>query len=338
MKYRTLGRTGLRVSEITFGCGNVGGLMVRGSQQEQLDAVNYALKLGINYFDTAPAYGKGISETNLGKVLRQIQPDVMVATKVGISSENLKDLRGTVQSSLETSLSRLGREYVDVLQLHTPISLEPGGTDQHWSVSLSDVLGTNGISEAFDSVRSQGLVRFTGFTGLGEADALQQVVNSNRFDLVQSYYNLLNPSAGLAVPSGFTGHNFRQLIKLAMIQNMGVVIIRVMAGGALGGKAARTGYASSTVGGAIIPGAEYEVDEARAGKLDFILTDDVTSLPQTAIRFALMHQGVSTVLVGFSNIGQIEEAVGCSGKEPIDKSVVDRLMDLWSTDFNMINP
>lgn len=61
---------------------------------------------------------------------------------------------------------------------------------------------------------------------------------------------------------------------------MGVVVIRVMAGGALGGKAARTGYASPTIGGAIVPGARYEVDEARARKLDFVLTGDVTSLPQ----------------------------------------------------------
>jgi len=337
MKYRTLGRMGLRVSEIAFGCGNVGGLMVRGSQQEQLDAVKYALELGINYFDTAPAYGEGISETNLGKVLRQIQPDVMVATKVGISSDNLKDIRGAIQSSLETSLSRLGRDYVDVLQLHTPISLEPSGIDQRWSLRLRDVLGTNGVAEAFDSVRSQGLVRFTGFTGLGETDALHQVVNSDRFDLVQSYYNLLNPSAGLAVPSGFIGNNFRQLINLAAERNMGVVIIRVMAGGALGGGVARTGYASPTVGGAIAPGAEYEVDETRAGKLGFMLAGNVTSLPQAAVRFALAHQGVSTVLVGFSNLKQIEEAASCSSKGPLPKSVVERLMNMWVTDFGIGN-
>jgi aryl-alcohol dehydrogenase-like predicted oxidoreductase len=60
------------VSEIGFRCGNVGGLMVRGTEQEQLEAVKLALELGINYFDTAPAYGNGQSETNLGKVLKQI--------------------------------------------------------------------------------------------------------------------------------------------------------------------------------------------------------------------------------------------------------------------------
>ncbi|MFC2020242.1 aldo/keto reductase [Chloroflexota bacterium] len=338
MEYRILGRTGLRVSEVAFGCGNVGGLLVRGNQQEQLDAVARALELGINYFDTAPLYGNGKSETNLGQVLRQLRPDVIVATKVGITSDDLKDIKGAVQTSLETSLSRLGRDYVDVLQLHTPISSDGGEAGRRWSVGLRDVLGTNGIAEAFDSVRSQGLVRFIGFTGLGETDALHQVINSERFDLVQSYYNLLNPSAGLAIPSEFAGQDFRQLINLAMQQNMGVVIIRVMAGGALGGEVARTGYASPAVGGAIAPGARYEVDEARAGKLGFVLTGDLSSLPQAAVRFALAHQGVSTVLVGYSNLGQIEEAAGCSGKDPIPDSVMERLMAMWSTDFGIINP
>ena len=68
MEYRLLGRTGLKVSEIGFGCGNIGGLIIRGSFEEQLEAVRIALDLGINYFDTAPSYGDGLSETNLGHV------------------------------------------------------------------------------------------------------------------------------------------------------------------------------------------------------------------------------------------------------------------------------
>lgn len=335
MKYRTLGKTGLQVSEIAFGCGNVGGLLVRGSPRDQLEAVNHALELGINYFDTAPVYGNGKSEANLGSVLIQLKPDVIVATKVNLNRDDLKDIKGTIQSSLETSLGRLKRDYVDVLQLHTPISLTRGEYQQRWCVSLTDVLGTNGIADAFDAVRSQGLVRFIGFTGLGETRALHQTINSNRFELVQAYYNLLNPSAGLAMPSGFIGHDFRQIINLAMNQNMGVVVIRVLAGGALGGEVARSGYASPAVGAAIVAGAEYEVDETHAKKLEFVLTGDVASLPQAAVRFALMHQYVSTVLVGFSNIEQIDEAVSCSGKDLISNSVIERLMNLWSTNFGV---
>ncbi|MBA7708576.1 hypothetical protein ES703_117478 [subsurface metagenome] len=79
-------------------------------------------------------------------------------------------------------------------------------------------------------------MRFLGFTGLGETSALHQVVDSGRFDLVQVYYNLLNPSAGLAMSSRFVGRDFRQLLNLAAAHDMGVVVIRVLAGGALGGE------------------------------------------------------------------------------------------------------
>lgn len=333
MRYRTLGRTGLQVPEIAFGCGNVGGLLVRGSHQEQLNAVSHALELGINYFDTAPDYGVGQSETSLGRVLKELRAKVVLATKVQISGDDLKDIRSAIQRSLEASLSRLGQNYVDVLQLHTPISTQRGAIDWSRAIALEDVLGRNGVADALDTVRSQGLVRFIGFTGIGETKALHQIIDSNRFDLMQSYYNLLNPSAGLNMPSGFTGYDFGRIINSASEHKMGVAVIRVMAGGALGGATARTGYASPTVGGPIVPSADYEADEMRAKKLGFLVRGDTLNLAQAAIRFALMHSGVSTVLVGFSNLWQIDKAAAWSGKEPLPASAMRRLKDMWATDF-----
>jgi len=119
MRYRTMGRTGLVVSEVGFGCGNIGGLMIRGSDDEQIEAVELALDLGINYFDTAPSYGDGRSETNLGKVLSELDPNIVLATKVGLSLEQLDDIPDAVERSVEASLNRLQRDYVDVLQLHS---------------------------------------------------------------------------------------------------------------------------------------------------------------------------------------------------------------------------
>lgn len=96
--YRELGKTRLKVSEIGFGCGNVGGLMIRGSYGEQIQAVSRAIELGINYFDTAQRYGNGSSETNLGRVMKELKPkNVVVATKVGLQAEDLKDIRGAVR-------------------------------------------------------------------------------------------------------------------------------------------------------------------------------------------------------------------------------------------------
>ena len=242
MEYRVLGRTGIRVSEIGFGCGSVGGLMVRGSHDEQVKAVSRALELGIDYFDTAPSYGDGQSETNLGRVLEELSPEVTVATKVRLGVEDLDDIQGAVECSLEASLKRLRRDSVDVFQLHSRVAMERDSED--WSarsktISLEDVLGAGGVVDAFDSVRSQGLTRFIGFTGLGEAGALHRIVESGRFDLVQAYCNMINPSAGWDMPDGFTGYNFDRLIDKAAGRGMGVVAIRVMAAGAVGGTTAR---------------------------------------------------------------------------------------------------
>src|SRR3990172_2229381 len=106
MKYRVLGRTGLQVSEIGFGCGAVGGLIIRAPLKERLTAVNRALELGINYFDTAAAYGNGQSEENLGEVLKSVKPNLILATKFGIVREDLNDIGGAVRRSLYFSLKR----------------------------------------------------------------------------------------------------------------------------------------------------------------------------------------------------------------------------------------
>jgi aryl-alcohol dehydrogenase-like predicted oxidoreductase len=329
MEYRVLGRTGIRISEIGFGCGNVGGLMVRGSHEEQVEAITLALELGIDYFDTAPSYGDGRSEANLGRVLEELSPDVTVATKVRIGAEDLEDIQGAVEHSLEASLRRLRRDSVDVFQLHSRVALERDGEGWRGAIGIEDLLGEGGVVDAFESMRSQGLTRFIGFTGIGEAEALHRVVKSGRLDVVQAYCNMINPSAGWKVPDGFSGYDFGRLIDKAASVGMGVAAIRVMAAGAVGGASAREGYATPVVRGPMVPGGGYGEDEARVRGLSFLVSGDVHSIPEAAIRFVLMQIGVSVVLVGFSDLGQIEEAAACSGKGPIPPSSMERLRASW---------
>jgi aryl-alcohol dehydrogenase-like predicted oxidoreductase len=326
MNYRYLGRTGLRISEIGFGCGNIGGLMVRGTFDEQVSAVARAVELGINYFDTAPDYGRGQSETNLGKVLAHLKPDVHVGTKVRVNPENLPDLAGFIASSVETSLTRLGRDYVDLLQLHTPI-VHRGGQ----GLTVDNVIGFEGVADVFESLRQRGLTRFIGITGLGDTAAVKDVINSGRFDTVQAYYNLLNPSAGQEVPAGFGGQDFDRLIIRAGERGMGVIAIRVMAGGALGGAAARTGYASPTVGGALAAGSDYEKDERRVARI-LSLAGDELPLQRATVRFALMNESVSTAMVGFSDSAQIDEAVTAAGEGPLPDAFMTSLRTAWEQD------
>lgn len=331
MKYRKLGKTGVKVSEIGFGCGNVGGLMIRGTREEQTEAATRALELGINYFDTAPSYGDGRSEANLGRVLEALDPDVFVATKVRIGASDLNDIEAAVERSLDASLRRLRVDSVDLLQLHSRIAMERDGEGWQGALGIDDVLEENGVAGAFEEMRSKGLVRYAGFTGLGEAEALHRVVESGCFDVVQSYFNLLNPSAGYLVPEGFYGYDFRRLINRAGEHGLGVAAIRVMAAGALGGDIARTGHAAPNVRGPMVPGGEYADDKTKAKNLEFLISEDVASLPQAAIRFVLSHPGVSVAMVGFSSLEQVEEAAMCSDNGPLPDAVIERLKETWVT-------
>ena len=120
MQYRTFGRTGLKVSELGFGCGAVGGLLVRGDPKDMVRGAARAIEAGVNYFDTANTYGDGESERNLGRVLRELNAEVLVGTKVRLAVTDMEEIEEAVAASVEGSLTRLGREYVDLIQLHNP--------------------------------------------------------------------------------------------------------------------------------------------------------------------------------------------------------------------------
>ena len=105
MQYRTIGKTGLRVSEIGFGCGNNAVLMVKAPHQDQVKAVRYALDAGINFFDTAFAYGLGKSEENLGGILRELGAEPVISTKIRLEPDAVEDLKGATVRAVEGGLS-----------------------------------------------------------------------------------------------------------------------------------------------------------------------------------------------------------------------------------------
>jgi L-galactose dehydrogenase/L-glyceraldehyde 3-phosphate reductase len=334
MQYRTLGGTGIKISEIGFGCGNNAVLMVRASFEEQLRAVRRALDLGINYFDTAFAYGLGRSEENLGKILNELGASAVVSTKIRLEPEAAGDLKSATMQAVEAGLKRLQKKSVDLIQLHNRVMLErnPG---KRFSLTPRDVLGRKGLLEGFKEMRDQGKVGYFGFSGLGDPEALHEVVDSGEFHSVQAYYNLLNPSAGQTIPSGFSALDYGRLINRAAAKNMGIAVIRVLAAGALTSNPDAGGGSSPE---ALSPGSDYAVDLERAEKVKFVVDDDIKSLTQAAIRFALMKPEVSAVLVGFSNTAHIDEAVACSGAGGLSEKAMARLRKLWDTDFGKLNP
>src|SRR6266550_3259833 len=223
MEKRKLGRTGLDVSLLGFGCGAVGGLMVRGNPSDQERAVARALELGINYFDTAAMYGNGQSERNLGRVIKSLKPDIVVGTKVRVPDGERSRAGAAIAASLEASLQRLQLDRVDLFQLHNHITAD--GSDGGFAPET--VLGE--IVPAFERLHQQGKIRFFGITAVGDTAALHQVVDARALDTAQVSYNMLNPSAGARVAQGYPAHDYDDLLAHAKAANMGVINIRVLA-------------------------------------------------------------------------------------------------------------
>jgi aryl-alcohol dehydrogenase-like predicted oxidoreductase len=332
MQYRILGKTDIRISEIGFGCGNNAVLMVKSSYEEQIKAVRHALDRGINFFDTAFAYGLGKSEENLGRILNELGVNPVISTKIRLEPEALDDLRGATMHAVEAGLKRLNRERVDFVQLHTRVTMERG-MGKRFSLAPGDVLGRNGVIDGFKAMRDRGKVGHFGFSGLGDPKALHALVDSGEFHGFQCYYNLLNPSGGQPVPSGFSALDYGLILDRAAAKGMGAFVIRILAAGALTSDPGAGGGSSPEP---LSPGSDYPLDLRRAEKVKRVLGVDGKGLTRAAIRFGLMKPAVSTVLVGFSNIDHIDEAVACSGSPGLSDEETGKLAELWKTDFGKL--
>jgi aryl-alcohol dehydrogenase-like predicted oxidoreductase len=325
MEYRTLGKTGLRVSALGFGCGNVGGLMIRGAPADRERAVARAVELGINYFDTASSYGDGLSERHLGQVLNTLKPQVYVGTKFRVPAQEIGDIRGAITRSLEASLQRLGLERVDLLQLHNHIGLQRQANAD--VLSVEDVL--HEVVPTLQGLQQQGKLRFFGITGLGETAALHRVIDAGVLDTVQVCYNLLNPSAGGTVPAGFPAQDFGRLLEHTRQQHTGVIVIRVLAAGALSGTEARHPIAVPTVA-PIASGPDYATDVQRTQRLHALVQEGYTpDLVEASLRFAASNNAVSTVLLGYSSLEHLEHAAASMAKGPLPTAALERLSTLW---------
>ena len=323
MQMRDFGRTRMKVSALGFGCGAVGGIMVRGDPKDQERLVARAISIGVNYFDTAVLYGDGESEKNLGRILQKLKPaDVIVGTKVRVPPGEFGRIGEAIAVSLEGSLARLQLDSVDIFHLHNPITVTGGGS----TLSARQVLDE--VVPAFERLRQQGKIRFLGISAVGDTDALDQVVDSGAFDSAQVVYNMLNPSAGEALPKNYPAQDYRRLFDRTKAAGTGVVGIRVLAGGALSGSAERHPIASPApepIGSAM----SYDADIERARRLMPLVTEGFAgSLTEAATRFALSHPAMGTILVGMATPQQFEDALAAVEKGPLPQAALDRLSAL----------
>ena len=323
MEKRVYGRSGMQVSLLGFGCGAVGGLMVRGAPADQEKAIARALDAGINYFDTAVQYGNGESEKNLGRVLATLKPaEAIVGTKVRLPSAAFGRIAAAVAESLEGSLQRLRLPRVDIFHLHNAITSAGGGE----TLSVKQVLGE--VVPAFQKLRDQGKTRFLGITAVGDTPALRQVIDAGDFDSAQVSYNMLNPSAAVALPANYPAQDYGRLFDHTQAAGVGVIGIRVLAGGALSGVAERHPVASpppDPIGSAL----RYDADMERARRLMPLVSEGfASSLAEAAIRFAISHKAMGTILVGMATPEQFELSLAAVLKGPLPRAALDRLAEL----------
>jgi aryl-alcohol dehydrogenase-like predicted oxidoreductase len=312
MEQRRFGRTGLKVSVLGYGCGVVGGLMVRGSAAEQDAAIGRAIDHGITYFDTAASYGDGESERNLGRALRALRADLVIGTKVRIATEERGAIGQAIAASLEASLRRLGRDSVDLFQLHNPITRAGEAPAFSPEVLLAEAV------PALERLREQGKARWFGITALGDPAALRQLLDMNAFATAQVPYNLLNPSAVGALPPGSTAPDQERLILHAAAADVGVIAIRILAGGALSGSEARHPVSMASVE-PIVSGPSYAADVSEARRLlrPLVEAGHAADPVEAALRFAIMPEAIGTALVGTSSIAELEHAVAAVRKGPL---------------------
>jgi aryl-alcohol dehydrogenase-like predicted oxidoreductase len=297
-------------------------LMVRGSAADQARAVARAIEAGVNYFDTAASYGDGESERNLGRVLRGLGADVIVGTKVRVRDADRGRIGEAVTASLEASLQRLGRDSVDLFQLHNPVTAIGTPPDMEPAMVLDKVV------TALERLREQGKTRFIGITGIGESQALREVIESERIDSVQVPLNLLNPSPLAPLSPGFPAHDFGQIMLRAKQAEVAVSGIRALAAGALSGEAGRHGIAMPQVD-PIGTSPSYNADLVHAQKfLALVAEGHAGSLVEAALRYTISNEAMSTVLVGFSDMQHLEDAVAAIGKGPLSSKAMDRITTL----------
>ncbi len=221
-------------------------------------------------------------------------------------------------------MTRLQREQVDLIQMHNHVA----SMTEDGSVAPEEVLGE--VVDALRELRDQGKVRFWGMTAVGETAALHRVIDSGTLNTVQSVYNLVNPSAGSDVSPGCDMLDYGNLIERASANGMGVLVIRVLAAGALTGEATRHPVAVPTVA-PIGSGRDYGQDLARADDFRFLEQEGfVDNLVEASLRFVLGNAGVSSVLVGYSSLEHLEQAVDFAARGPLPSEAMARLPEVWA--------
>lgn len=320
MRYRKLGRTGMEVSEIGYGAWGIGGNQWKGgTDDESVRALQRSFDLGLNFIDTALAYGEGHSEKLVGDVVKSAPHRVFLATKVPPKNRIWPAAPGSriedvfpydyIVKCTETSLRNLDVETVDLQQLHV---WDPGWLDRdEWK-------------RAFEDLRKAGKVKFAGISiNDHQPDSALDVVASGLIDTVQVIYNIFDQSPE------------NKLFPAVQKHDVGVL--------------ARVPLDEGSLTGNITEDTQFESDEFRAfyfrgdRKREVVrrvsaLKNDLDgtrdTLPETALRFCLSHPAVTTVIPGMRKVRNVESNCAIPDAGPLDESTLQKVRKhAWNKNY-----
>ena len=324
MKIRRFGRTEFKISQLTFGGGWVGGILIDPDKEIMHKALSLASEKGINWIDTAESYSEGKSEKNIGDLLPLFSNDkFQISTKARLDPNSSESIVSQIDRKIDASLGRLQRNFVELYQLHNRIQ---NISDKN-NFSVKDILKKGGVADAMEKFKSDGRIKSIGITALGDIDAINEVVLSDCFDVAQIYYNLLNPSASFSSPGKWNDHNFSNLIKNCKSKDMGLMNIRIYAAGYL---------ATDKRHGREIP-ITFGIDETelnkRVEKINLIMRDIQGTKAQKALRYGLSNDDMSTIVIGLAEISHLEEALEGYELGSLDEEILRKIEELQKNNF-----
>lgn len=310
MKLKRLGRTNVLVSEIGFGAWAISG---RGygptDDKDSIRALHRALDLGVNFIDTADIYGDGHSEELIGRVLRERNDkEAIIATKFGWDfyrdggiRSNLK--RNYISFALEKSLKRLGREWIDIYQIHN---------------SKPDDIERDNVYETLDEFKKQGKIRFYGVSAYYVEDGIE-AIKTGKPDTIQIIYNILEQEVE------------EKLFPLAIKNDIGIIAREPLASGLLTGKYNENSKFPKTDHRHGWSKKFLEESARKVSRLKFLEKEGQT-LIQAALRFSLSHKAVSVVIPGAKTINQVEENISAAEAE-LNPNELKRIRELYRDNF-----
>jgi aryl-alcohol dehydrogenase-like predicted oxidoreductase len=294
MDYRILGKTGLKVSALSFGASSLGGVFHDIDEADGIRAVHLSLDHGINFIDVSPFYGLTKAETVLGKALRGISRDrYLLATKVGRYGSDIKDFDFSatrVTASVNESLSRLGVTYVDLIQCH---DIEFGHLDQIITETIP----------ALRKLQQAGKARHVGITGLPLA-VFKRVADRVQIDTILSYCHYELNDTALA-----------DLIPYLNTNRIGVISASPLGMGLLSARGAPPWHPAPPKVAAACAAAAAHCKAHNA------------SIEKLAVQFALANPDIATILVGSASSQEMQHNIQWAN-EPLDRSLLAEVMKI----------